>query len=237
MAKKKPIILNFPITLLQGFLKPYGVDECVFNIFCYGAYAYGNASAEDDYSALMGGATYLGITEEMEGVGVSSCCSIGSEMHETHKGNPMTGVSVDTLLDLYYNGRTYKEDDKVRFLMFAAFKSFFADGKKAISTTNNYLFARMDGKQNKVKHFTELPEPLQVYYNSRRKRTRLINDLQLDWGLRYYSFRMEGFWVSFDLTNKQLISLAEARRKKNRLKELNEEIKEARNVFFNGNGF
>lgn len=237
MAKKKPTILNFPVTLLQGFLKLYGTEECVFNIFCYGAYTYGNASAEDDYPAFMGGATYLGIEAEIQDVGVSGCCMIGAEMHEAQKGKPMTGVSVDTLLDWYYNGGACKEEEKVKFLMFAAFKSMLVDRKKAISATNNYLFARMDGKPNKVNHYTELSEPLQVYYNSRRKRTRLINDLQLDWGLRYYSYRMEGFWVSFDLTNKQLISLAETRRKKNRLKELNEEIKEARNDFFNGNGF
>jgi hypothetical protein len=238
MARKKAKMLNFPIALLKGFMENDG-ELCLLNIFSYGGYAYGNCQENDDdygtYRSFMGGASYLGIVEEIQQCGVPGSYLIGQDAFLEHKESPKCGLSIDLLQDWFYNRSSKKKDDIVRLLMFAAFKSMFLDGKKAISTTKNFLFARMDGRATKIKSFTELSEPLQPYYNSRRIYTRLINDLVLDWGLRYYSYRMEGFGVSFSLSNKELVKKAESARKKNRIENVKNEIKNARLDFYFGN--
>lgn len=232
MAKKKEKMLNFPIALLQGFLKPYEAPTAMLNVLCYGAYQYGNASGENDYTAFMGGAAYLGLEDELKSMGIPPCCMLGEEAYHRFKGTPMTGISTDTLLDWYYNGETKSQRQKLTFLAFAACKSFFADGKKWFFTNEMFLFSRMDGRASPVIYSGDLSPELQPYCKTYWRR-EVLNDLQLDYRLKVYStYGIRGFYLSFSQSIRQLVAIAEEGKRKSRIKKLEAEKREARFQFY-----
>ncbi len=100
--------------------------------------------------------------------------------------------------------------------------------------TNNYLLSRMSGKPN-VDNIENLPKDL-LLYSKRYHIDKLKLELQRSWGVKFYSLKNHGYYVSIVLDKKTLIKKAEELRKRNQqlkfkleqeslLKEALEEIK------------
>ena len=79
----------------------------------------------------------------------------------------------------------------------------------------------MSGKSNK-NEFLQAPD----FEFTEYKRNKIINKLQLDWGLKYYSRYTRGFYFSFKMSLEKLITIAESKRQSTRLKELKDKKKE-----------
>ncbi|MCD8539725.1 MAG: hypothetical protein LRY55_08110, partial [Leadbetterella sp.] len=63
----------------------------------------------------------------------------------------------------------------------------------------------------------------------------IMEDLVLGWGVKYYASHTSGFWVSFKLSIKQLVHLAEEQKRKNLLKRIKDEIRDAKTEFHSAN--
>lgn len=207
---------NFPIVLLEGFL--IDQKECLNNIFDYAMYAY-CVKYDIDYD-IKRAARFFGV-------------SIGNEIGTYRNGNelfdslpeglPKVGISTDIFFDYYKNEKS--EFQKVTLLAFLAIKSVLQNKSYCI-VTNNYLFARMDGKSHSIKNDSELSKELLRYKNEYQS-VKIKNELKLNWGLIHYG-KTRGFHVSFKMPLVELIFQVEKKKKSNRLKELKEKEKAAK---------
>lgn len=80
--------------------------------------------------------------------------------------------------------------------------------KDFVKTNNHLLYARMVGKASTKDQ--KNPNPL---FLKRYQREKMINALRDDWGLKYYSLKMYGFYVSFEVELNELVFEAEKIRK------------------------
>jgi hypothetical protein len=121
----------------------------------------------------------------------------------------MTGISKELLFDYYKNDKT---DFEISLLLsFLAIKSIL--GKKSYCRiTTDYLICRMAGYTSKIE-MEEVPESLKKYL-TRRKMDSLKMELKKSFGLKIYARFTRGWFVSFELTEEQLIREVEMKRKK-----------------------
>jgi hypothetical protein len=126
----------------------------------------------------------------------------------------LTSVNVKIVLQ-FINEAKSDLDIKV-FRAFCGIRSII--GVKNLAKTNwGHLTARMYGCNN----VHELTENFEHSLNmSRYQHDKVILELRLSWYLQYYSNRNRGFYVSFDLPLKQIITVAEQSRKSRKVKEL-----------------
>ncbi len=210
--KKK--YFNFPIVLLEGFLIDH--KKCLNNIFDYAMYAYCEKYDTDDIKRA---ARFFGVTL---GNGFKTYRN-GNELFDSiPEGLPKVGISTDIFFDYYKNEKS--EFQKLTLLGFLAIKSILQD-KSYCRVTNNYLFARMDGKSHSIKDVSELSPELAKYKNEYQA-VKIKNELILGWGLKHYGTR--GFYVSFKMQLVELIFQVEKNKKSNKQKEQKEIEKAAK---------
>lgn len=107
---------------------------------------------------------------------------------------------------------------------FLAFKSII--GKKQYAKTNNQLlFTRMAGKE-KVKDY----QLLKGFDFTRYHLNKIKNELQINWGLKYYSRYTKGFYAGFDIELEALIYEAEKRKESMKMQMLKTDKKNALNT-------
>ena len=70
--------------------------------------------------------------------------------------------------------------------MFLGIKSIIGRKDKVKKTNNLFMFSRMAGFNSSIDDFSELPAYL-IKYTKRYQRDKLIKELKLNWGLKYYS--------------------------------------------------
>jgi hypothetical protein len=136
--------------------------------------------------------------------------------------SPIVGLNLTIWWDFYKNHKT--EFDKICLLGFLAIKSIIGT-KVYHKITNHYWMARMDGKVNKVNDYLELSDEVRKYANE-YQRTKIKNALRINWGLISYSRYCRGFYVSFKITLKQLMTEAEKRRISTKEKQYKEQQKQ-----------
>jgi hypothetical protein len=139
---------------------------------------------------------------------------------------PKTGVSIGVFHDFFSHQKS--DEQKAIFLAFLALKSIIGR-KPYCKLTNQYLIARMGGFASLKDTPTLLPAKLE-YWNTRRRLDRIKTELEQNWNVNIYGYRMRGFYASIDAQcpRSKLIEVAEKNRKANATKiirKLNEEIR------------
>lgn len=121
----------------------------------------------------------------------------------------MTGISKELLFEFYINDKSFSEIAVL--LSFLAIKSIL--GKKSYCRiTNEFLLCRMAGYTSKIE-MDELPENLKKY-QKRWHIDTLKMELRKSFGLKIYARYTRGLFVSFELSDEQLIKEVEIKRKK-----------------------
>lgn len=226
---EKVVYLNFPITLIRGFM--YTSKECLNNIMDYAIYSH----AEKNYYLSQGSGQQKELADFKDSSSffgiklgdLKSSYENGKKLYYAECGKPKAGISKDVCFDYYQNEKT--DFEKACLLAFLALKSIM--GKKPYyKCTNAYLLSRMAGD---VGTRLCLPDEIKLFSTEYQLR-KIITELRLNWGLVYYSRYTRGFYVSFQMALKDLILQAEKNRastKRNKLREEeNEALRQVKNM-------
>lgn len=205
---------NFPIYLLEDFL--LDKNYCLTKILFYALYAHIFKLEEgDDYDKFRSSVKFYEVA-----LGDSKhAFSEGKKLYENQKyGYPKVGINIKIFWDFY---KYHKSDyQMICLLAFLGIKSIIQN-KAFCKITNNYWFARIDGK-SKSCDFNELSPEIRKY-TTRHFIRKIKDELINDWGLMSYGYNMRGFYISFKLDIYELSYQVE-RKKNNYLK--NEKRKE-----------
>lgn len=196
--------INFPIQLLDGFLKDS--KKVLNDINDYALYdhflkmEYGNKAdrrkASEDYFKIS-------LADK------NKTYSNGKKLYESIDSNsPKVGIKISIWWDYYKNHKT--EFEKVTLLGYLALKSI-VQNKAYCKVTLKFWFARMDGKAKSCE-FDELSDEMKKYHNNYQPR-KIKSELVNNWNLITYSRYTRGFYVSFKLDLPELVYQAEKRRK------------------------
>lgn len=196
---------NFPITLLNDFLKDeYSHTNVLNDIMNYAMYDISREYNGDDDEKLKYATNFFGITNNDTKAFIK-----GRKLYDSNIGSAKVGISKDMLFD-FYDNKTKTEFDKICLLAFLGLKSIL--GTSAYCKTNfNLMFARVEGRNKSCTGFGIFCETI-LKYNTRRLREKIINELQDNWYLKYYSYHTRGFYISFDMTREELIIMAEKKK-------------------------
>jgi hypothetical protein len=150
----------------------------------------------------------------------------GMKLFPFESGNPpMVGININLFWDFYNNTKT--EFEKASLLGFLGIKSILGN-KPYCKITLKYWLSRMAGYPNIPDQvFLKLPKELKKY-EKRYQYTKLKNELQHNWNLIEYGLYTRGFYVSFVLSQEELILKAEQNRKSNKNIALQQAKKSAR---------
>ncbi|WP_299104311.1 hypothetical protein [uncultured Tenacibaculum sp.] len=202
---------NFPINLLKGFIN--NTEECLENIRDYSVYDtmlrlnIENTTCEDIAIRVAKSYYRIDYADSFNGM----------KLYEQIRENyPKTGLNVSIFNDFYNNSKS--EFEKVCLLSFLAIKSILQN-KNYCLITNLYWYSRVSGLANKVSNESLISEDLKKYF-TRHYITKIKDELQLNWGLKEYSMGVRGFYVSFNLSLKELIENVELKKMSNRRKKL-----------------
>ena len=214
--------LNFPIVFLQEAFRD--IKKVMDDIMAYAGYVHTlKLEYGEDKDLMKAAGHYFGITY---GNAYDRYRHGETLFNSIDERTPMAGINKDVLFDFYKNRKTY--DEIAVLLAFLAIKSIIGT-KPYIKLTNDFLIARMGGFASVLDMPDPLPDPL-INYTSRRKLDSIKFKLQTEWNINYYSRYTRGFYVSIDKTFNldRLVLEAEKRKKKTKLKQLKQRIKDAR---------
>lgn len=216
--KKDCRYFSFPIVLLDGIFE--NKMQCLNQMFDYSAYKksldYEGNESERYKQALK----YLGVTNENEKKSIEN----GKYLIDSIPDNlPTTSINIDVFFDYYKNSKTEYEIAQLTAVL--AIKSIL--GKKDYYKTNKKLIiARMFGF-NSVKELPENTHILLKKYSNKYQIDKLLNELQLYWGLKLFSDHCRGFYLSFKLSLKDLAKINIEAKKSVKLNDLKLRKKEA----------
>lgn len=235
---------NFPIQLLDGFMDDS--FKCLNDIFYYSIYAHSRQMNNDTVAERIE-ASLIYYHFKINDFVVKDIAKRGNELYnlynETNQKSPTSSISVNRIDDMgdiveliwtkfYKQEKKQKnnEFDKICLLAFLALRSIL--GKKASCKTNNELWlARMSGKVE-WEGVENLPSYMLKYARTKDARiyytSKIKTELEIKWGLVSYSHRTRGFFISFKMNKKDLAFQVEKNRYSNKVKELKEESKQAR---------
>lgn len=230
MTENETRYFIFPVSLLEGFLVK--TTECLNEISAYAIYVKCRSYEQDegDFAWAANADTERVVSLAYSFFGVTSknreqIYERGKELYDSIPNDyPKTSLNKDIFFDFFKNEKT--EFDKVCLLAHLALKSIIQN-KKHVKTNNKMLYGRMAGLRAGLPEDYQTPDNLDSYF-TRRKRDRIIRELELNWNLKYYSYYTDGFFISYTMTIENLILLAEDKRQSNKVKKLLQDKKEAR---------
>jgi hypothetical protein len=126
--------------------------------------------------------------------------------------SPMSGIKISVWKEFYWKGKS--EFDMVCLLGHLALKSIIG-GKSYCKVTNQYWFSRMNGKRNTLE---QIDSERLIKYNSKYYLRKIKDELEFSWNLSVYANRTRGFFVSYKLDFKELVTQVEKNRKKHKSK-------------------
>lgn len=218
---------NFPVHLMQGILKSNseGKKDFLSNLLYYSIYSHStfiedlNEYEETEEERFKRSASWLNVKL----ANLDYALSQGKQLHSRYRNSKVyTGLNTDIFWDFYKNDKT----DYIWECLFAflALKSII--GKKQYAKTNNQmLFTRMAGKE-KVKDY----QALKGFDFTRYHLDKIKTELQINWGLKYYSRYTKGFYVGFDINLEELVFEAERRKESMKINVLKADKKSALNI-------
>lgn len=170
---------------------------------------------ETDTERIKRSASFWGVTLKYP----NECLKNGKRLH-AYKYKVFTGINSDIFWDFYKN----KKSDFDWECLFAHLGLKSILGKKEYAKTNNImLYTRMLGKETQDE-YKALKNGLNF---TRWHRDKIITELETNWGLKYYSRNLKGFYFGYDIELEKLIQIAESKRenfKREQLKQTKKEI-------------
>jgi hypothetical protein len=228
---------TFPIILLQGFMD--SPKSCISDIGSYAFFVKYKeliVDFEDTDGAVRKANQYYGNMFTDTNLAIKRGMHISNEVRK--QSLPFSSISVDMAKDFAHNQKS--EIQMATLLSFLAMKSIAGSNDGAVKTNKQLLFSRMAGlaKPLAKPHGTNfeayddeflktIPEALHKYYH-RRGWEKVRNQLQVHWGVQYYSYRIRGFYFSFKMPLEALVKHAESKRMGLQLKDLKAQTKAAR---------
>lgn len=202
MDKEK--YFNFPIMLIrEAFSDMHQVCD---NIIDYAVYRHAQKLEGSADKQIKDSAKYFGITLGNN----SKTIRNGSRLlNSTPDKAVMTGLSKKAVFDFYENNKS--DFEKGVLLANLAIKSILGN-KSFCRITNEFLLCRMAG-YGKKDEMTSLPPELEKY-QKRYHIDKLKSELQSTYGLKIYARYTKGFFVSFSLSEEELIRQVEMKRKR-----------------------
>ncbi|WP_080780242.1 hypothetical protein [Chryseobacterium phocaeense] len=200
---------NFPVHLMQNVLKANQKTKKDFlnDLLRYSIYRHAvliedlNEYEETDQERLKRSAGWLNVQLGNPKYALDE----GIRLYDKYRNAKVfTGFNTDIFWDFYKNEKTdYHWECLFAFL---AFKSIIGK-KRYVKTNNELLFTRMAGKET-VKEY----QALKGFNFTRYHLDKIKTELQLNWGLQYYSRYTKGFYAGFDIDLESLIYEAEKRK-------------------------
>ncbi|MEN5133246.1 hypothetical protein [Elizabethkingia anophelis] len=126
----------------------------------------------------------------------------------------LTGINMGIFWQFYNDYKTDLEWHSL--IVYLSLRSILGR-KKYCKSNNDLLFSRMNGNVSKINSNNF---PITEYH-----RKKIIENLELNWGLKYYSRYMRGFYFGFDIELEDLIFLAENLKQKNKVENLKDKKK------------
>lgn len=198
------VFFNFPISLLKHAFD--NIKNVCNDIMDYAIYTHGVKLKGDPIERMQDAADYFGITLG----NIDNSLENARILYKTNSNKvAMTGINKDLLFEFYKN---YKTESEIALLLsFLAIKSIL--GKKSYCRiTSNFLLCRMAGNTSKIE-MSVLPDSLKKY-QKRYHMDSLKMKLRTSFGMKIYARYTRGFFVSFELSEEQLIKEVEMKRKK-----------------------
>ena len=196
----------FPITLINGAF--VDIKRTTFNIMHY--------AINKHMESLKYGSQIEKMLAATEYLGIDFFKTIGSDNRFNEWGGyqdvdfekiPKVRLKTDMLIDFHHNHKT--EFEIACFCALCALKSIV--GNKPQAKTN---FQRVIPLMVQDSH--ELIEK----YNKRYHRDKIMEELELNWGLKKLPIPTRGFWFSFQLDHNELAKqLVQRKQKKSELAE------------------
>lgn len=159
--------------------------------------------------------------------------NIGIQILNTKNQTNPTGIlpmiNIDKLFEFRNNDKS--ETDIVEFVAYIALRSII--GQKQYCKTNKLLmFARMFGfasiKDQNINLLNKTQKRIFHRYQERYQFEKLMESLQVNWHLKYYSHYNRGFYISTDLNLEELVLIAEKQKRSNKNRKLKDKKKMAR---------
>jgi len=221
MSDKEQKYFNVPVQLLNGFMVDTGTT--LDNIFDFAVYSQSqklNGTKIQKFDAAL---NWYHVTTGNKSRSIDN----GERLVSKYTINsPKVGINKDVFFDYYKN---YKTDfEKACLLAYLALKSI-VQNKPYACIGNAFWLARMDGKVNAVKDFSELSGEIRKFANEYQT-VKLKRELRDAWNLKFYSYHLRGCYYSFTLPLEDLILQAEKTRKKNKqiaARKITEQAREA----------
>lgn len=197
---------NFPVKMMQGVLEGWKdkieflQDVLYFHIYNHSQKMEDlNEYEESDAERFKRSASYWNV--EMSGE-INSRLKRGKKLIKDYADNKVfVGIGTEVFWNFYKSEKTDFEWECL--VTFLGLKSIL--GHKSYCKSNNaLLYARMSGNEKVTDdHVVNITE----YH-----RNKIITQLEIDWNLKYYSRYTRGFYFGIDITLKDLIFNAEAKR-------------------------
>ena len=211
---------NAPIALLQGFFTDK--KACLNNFLDYHLFRHSQAlEYNSDLEKIQASANFYGVILGNPKAALANGQKLYNQFPE---GSVMVGISKSKYWDYKKNNKKPFQD--ACFMADCAIRSILGL-KRECKITNNFFWARMDGKANTITDVSELSDTVKKYAN-RYQTDKIKNELFDNWHLCHYSSNMRGWWVSYDLSLETLALHAEANRKPHLDKQRKEKMKAAR---------
>lgn len=122
-------------------------------------------------------------------------------------------ISMDILLNIRNGNKS--EYELLQFLIYCSLKSIIGQ-KDAYKSNMSFVFSRAFCSPNKKE------KELIKKYSKQYHWGKIIMELQLHWGLKYYSYYTKGFYFSFRLTPERLAVYAEKHKVNVKIKAINQ---------------
>lgn len=202
---------HFPIKMLQGVLNKNVEKRRAMLITLLNWQVYKNCIENDD-----GSIEAFDETAKLFSVNFNSPVESwedGAEQYAKYEdARVFTGIHRNVYHDFYKNAKS--EHDWECLFAHLALKSILGK-KKFVKTNNKLMFSRMAGKETQKEY-----DQIKGFQWSEYHRNKIIDTLQIDWHLRYYSRYTRGFFFSYEMSLEELITHAEESKRSKKKKNL-----------------
>ncbi len=201
--------VNFPICLITGIFED---STSVFkNILAYAVYKWSLEKSVEEFAEKIKNVLD---SFKIPFADIDNIKEQGEALHNSIPDtSPKTGIKLSMLNDYYLHKKT--DFQIVILCAFLALKSIIFR-KPLTKCTNDYLLSRMAGFRS-TDQINDLPATL-AKYNNRYQLGKIKNELIEHWGLKYDGYYFRGFFVSFTMSEFDLIRESEKKRKKHKEK-------------------
>lgn len=190
--------LDFPITIIQGFLK--NPDDCLIKIYCYAVYKMvyseeAKFNTIDQFSKAFNSSPNSALLDRIKKEGDQIYNSFAGTKHV------WTGIHIDTFRRFFQKERS--EFDLVCLLTFIALKSIIQKDKVKRNISNEFLMSRMAGFETKVS-LDQIPNKILEYMNNKsKKKKHVFNSLEESYKVTRPE-KSRGITFSLSLSRKDL---------------------------------